>query len=137
MKMHDEYRNSAIQSRSGGFTLLEVMASVVIIGVAMTVIMTDRNESVRRVVVTDNMRTATMLAQQKTGEILLGLENSTGGEFEEYPGFSWSIEEASSDMMQEDSQPGTGEGITLEVTYPTGPGQAQVVLNMLRKEGKQ
>jgi prepilin-type N-terminal cleavage/methylation domain-containing protein len=118
---------------SDGFTLLEIMASVVIIGVAMTVLMTDRNESVKRVVVTNNMRTATMLAQQKVNEILLGLEAGVAGEFEDYPGFSWQMTEGVTELLPEDGQTGTSESISLAVTYPTGPGQAEIKLNAHRR----
>jgi prepilin-type N-terminal cleavage/methylation domain-containing protein len=136
--INDTTSSTVYQAKSsGGFTLLEVMASVVIIGVAMTVIMADRNESVRRVIVTDNMRTATILAQQKINEIALGLETGTSGDFEEHSGFSWSTEVVAADLLSEDSQPGSGEKFILTVTYPTGSGNAQVALSMHSWGGKQ
>lgn len=113
----------------GGFTLLEVMASVVIIGVAMTVLMTDRNDSIRRVNVTDSMRTATMLAQQKINEIILGMEAGTGGDFEGYNGFSWTLEEEQADVLEAENQNGGLEMITVVVTYPAGPHEAQLRLS--------
>jgi prepilin-type N-terminal cleavage/methylation domain-containing protein len=123
--------------QNDGFTLLEVMASVVIIGVAMTVVMTDRNESVRRVAITENMRTATMLAQQKMSEIVLGTESGTSGDFEDYAGFSWEIEQSSEDMLQENGQTASLNGIVLVVAYPAGMGHAELKLNMHFAGGKQ
>ena len=123
-------------AKEAGFTLLEVMASVVIIGVAMTVIMTDRNDSVRRVAITDCMRTATMLAQQKVAEIILGMEANTSGEFEDYEGFSWRLEDSTTEIMQGEEQSGTLNKTSLVVTYPAGPAQAQLTLSLHQKGGQ-
>ena len=119
-----------------GFTLLEVLAAVVIIGVALTVVMVDRNESVKRVALTENYRTATMLAQQKLSEVLLGLEGGTAGEFEEYGNFSWKLLDGSEDFLQGE-RAGSLSAVTLTVTYPAGGDEAQVTLVAHRREGKQ
>ncbi len=124
------------ESSSAGFTLLEVMASVVIIGVAMTAIMVEGNESVRRVAITNNMRTATMLAQQKMAEILLGTETNTGGEFEGHEKFSWKLEEATVVVLQEEQQAPSLRAVSLTVVYPAGPDEAELTLNAHLRGGK-
>ena len=140
MNCTDEKKNSRRagpgRAEEGGFTLLEVMASVVIIGVAMTVIMTDRNDSVRRVAVTDCMRTATMLAQRKAAEITLGMEANTSGEFEEYEGFSWRLEDSTTEIMQGEQPSGSLTRTSLVVTYPAGPARAEVSLSLHMKGGQ-
>ena len=127
--------NNMKSNADAGFTLLEVMASVVIIGVAMTVIMTDRNESVRRVTVTDNMRTATMLANRKISEILLGMETGVSGDFEDCSGFDWKLVEGSQDILQGEDSSGSLQTITLTVTYPAGPSRAELTLNAYLRGG--
>jgi prepilin-type N-terminal cleavage/methylation domain-containing protein len=112
----------------GGFTLLEVMASVVIIGVAMAAIMTDRNQTVQRVGITNNMRRATMLAQQKINEITLGLETALSGSFEGQEAFSWKVVEDAGEPLDEQSQPVPAGMISVSVTYPSGSGQGEVTL---------
>ncbi len=112
------------------------MASVVIIGVAMTVIMTDRNDSVRRVAVTDCMRTATMLAQQKMAEIVLGMEAGASGDFEGYKGFSWRLEDTTTQVMQGEEQSGTLDKTSLIVTYPAGPAQRELTLSVHLRGGQ-
>jgi prepilin-type N-terminal cleavage/methylation domain-containing protein len=121
--------------RDEGFTLLEVMASVVIIGVAMAVIMTNRNETVRRVGITDNMRKATMFAQQKVSEILLGLETGSGGTFEGREAYSWKLVEQTSDVLGETGQAGSAQIITVSVTYPSASGHGEITLSAHRTGG--
>jgi general secretion pathway protein I len=123
---HREKRQEA------GFTILEVMASVVIIGVAMTVIMTDRNETVQRVGITNNMRKATMLAQQKVSEITLGLEADSSGSFEEHEAYSWKVVEETGDVLEGDNPAGSAEMIAVTVTYPSGSGRGEVTLTARR-----
>lgn len=78
-----------------GFTLLEVLASVVIVGVALSVLVLERNRSVERVGRTDRLRLATLLAQSKLDELLLGEEAAGSGSFEEHEGFTWEAAESS------------------------------------------
>jgi len=112
-----------------GFTLLEVMAAIVILGVSLTAIMTDRNESIRRVAVTDSMRTATMLAQQKMNEIVLGLEVASSGDFDGFANFSWRIEETGNDFKIGE-EPIDGENwISLIVIYPVRETKAELILH--------
>ncbi len=118
-----------------GFTLLEVMASVVIIGVAMAVIMTDKNETVQRVGITNNMRKATMLAQQKISEITLGLETAVSGTFESHEAYSWKVVEETGDVLEGESPAGSTEMIAVTVTYPSGSGRGEVTLTARRSGG--
>jgi hypothetical protein len=111
------------------------MASVVIIGVAMAVIMTDKNETVQRVGITSNMRKATMLAQQKINEITLGLETGVSGTFEEHEAYSWKVVEETGDVLEGEEQAGSAEMIAVTVTYPSGSGQGEVTLTARRSGG--
>ncbi len=78
-----------------GFTLLEVLASVVIAGTALTVLLLERNRTVQLVSETDAMRLAAMLASEKMGEIAVGTETAGSGTFQQREGYSWSVSESS------------------------------------------
>ena len=64
------------EERPGGFTLLEVMVAVAILGIAMTAIHYGQAQSIRAQARTQNVTLATMKAMEKMDEIL------TTGRFE-------------------------------------------------------
>jgi general secretion pathway protein I len=72
-------------SRCGGFTLLEVMVAVAVLGIAMTTIHYGQAQSIRAQARTQNVTLATMKAMEKMEEIL------TTGRFE-LPGIGESEE---------------------------------------------
>ncbi len=76
-----------------GFTLLEVLISLLIIAIVLISCLRAQNQSIRLYTLSRDMTVATILARQKMGEIEamgfpeLGEEE---GDFEEqFPGFTW------------------------------------------------
>jgi len=88
-------RRSDRGSGPAGFTLLEVLISLLIIAIVLISCLRAQNQSIRLYTLSRDMTIATILARQKMGEI----ENeATGfpelgeeeGDFEEqFPGFTW------------------------------------------------
>ena len=88
--------NSRKRSRGspqGGFTLLEVLISLLIVAIVLITCLRAQNQGIRLYTLSRDMTIATILARQKMGEIEatgfpeLGEED---GDFEEqFPGFTW------------------------------------------------
>ena len=76
-----------------GFTLLEVLISLVIIAVVLITCLRAQNQSIRLYTLSRDMTVATILARQKMGEIEYAEFPELGGEegdFEDkFPGFTW------------------------------------------------
>jgi general secretion pathway protein I len=117
-------------NRAQGFTLLEVLASVVIVGVALSVLVLERNRSVGRVGHTDRLRLATMLAQEKLNEILIGEEASGSGVFEDYSGFTWESVEGSETFGDSDRSVNL---TVVEVTVSYDDGRRTVSVSAARR----
>ena len=92
------------RSTRGGFTLLEVLAAVVIVGVALSVLALERNRTVDRVGKTDRLRLATVLAQNKLHELLFEEETAGSGTFEDHEGFAWEVVEGTQEFGDGDQQ---------------------------------
>ncbi|MCF6186206.1 MAG: prepilin-type N-terminal cleavage/methylation domain-containing protein [Desulfobulbaceae bacterium] len=79
-----------------GFTLLEVMVSVAIIGIALVSLIGSQSQSVSIAASSRFETTASLLAQQKLTELALaGFDElrSTEGDFgDDFPGYRWEIE---------------------------------------------
>jgi type II secretory pathway pseudopilin PulG len=94
--------SSLILRRSGGFTLLEAMLAVVILGAAMLAIMEGLSHSLNAIESIKNYNTATELLGMKLAEVdqLTVLEEGVeDGDFEEYhPGFTWIREIVASEL---------------------------------------
>ena len=80
-------------SAAGGFTLLEVIVSLLIVAIVLVTCLRAQNQSIRVYNLSRDMTIAAILARQKMGEIEaagfpeLGEEE---GDFEEqFPGFTW------------------------------------------------
>ncbi len=82
--------------RSDGFTLLEVMVSVVIIAIALTTLFGSQSQSVALACEARFFTTAPLLAQEKMTELTLaGLADASvdNGEYDDdFPGYSWRVE---------------------------------------------
>ncbi len=78
-----------MRTRRRGFTLLEVLAALLIASVALTYIISSETESIRRSAATRDLREATALAKEKLMEIVAAAEGSDSGDFEGRPGWSW------------------------------------------------
>ncbi|MCP4688095.1 MAG: prepilin-type N-terminal cleavage/methylation domain-containing protein [Desulfobacterales bacterium] len=96
-------RSTRVESRSGltgsrdrgvGFTLLEVMLAIVVIGIVMTAVFRLQAQTISMADSNRFYTTAMLLAQQKMAELRGGDPRvaAGGGDFgENYPGFSWSV----------------------------------------------
>ena len=89
--------------RDKGFTLLEVIIAVAIMGASMAILLGSVNRNLVVASKSKNQSIAYSLAQQKLGEIELqgypqvGLDQGT---FEEFPGFSWYVNVLPYDIEQ-------------------------------------
>ena len=85
-------RNNKSYLHSGGFTLLEVVIAVAIIGVAMMMLLSSVNRNLDLAAKSRDAQIAALLAQEMLTDIELeGFPQvrEEEGEFENYPGFSW------------------------------------------------
>jgi prepilin-type N-terminal cleavage/methylation domain-containing protein len=117
-----------IQEMRRAFTLLEVLATVAIMGIALTVLLVERNASVRRTSRTNDRRLALCLAQAKLNEILQGTETAAGGVFEEYPSFRWAAEEGVEIVVREGRGEANLRQVKVTVTFPLGGTEDKVSL---------
>jgi len=108
-----------------GFTLLEVLAALLIGAVALTYLISSETESIRRSSSTRDLREATTLAKGKLMEIVAGAESADSGDFEGRPGWSWEI-------AREPAPDAFGlEKVILTVRYLSRTRQETVVLEEL------
>lgn len=97
--MKTEYKKSGQK----GFTLLEVIIAVAIMGASMAILLGAVNRNLVLASQSKNQSLAYSLAQQKMGEIELQGYPQVGqdqGTFEEYPGFSWYVNVLPYDIEQ-------------------------------------
>ena len=82
------------RKRRAGFTLMEVMLALVILGVGLTAITQSVMMVMRSSGLTARYTQATILAQNKMEEVLARAEppkSEEKGEFEDHPGMAWKI----------------------------------------------
>ena len=72
-----------------GFTLLEVLAALLIAGIMLTYLLQSETDSIRSANRTRDLRAATILAQAKLQELVAGIEGEGAGSFEDRPGWRW------------------------------------------------
>lgn len=88
-------------TRRSGFTLIEVLVSLVVVTASLTIIAQGFLTGGRASVVSQNETIATMLAESKMAELeagILSTQMSDQGTFEpERPDFSWSLEPESTE----------------------------------------
>jgi len=90
-------------SGHGGFTLLEVIIAVAILGASLAILLGAVNKNLVLASRSKNLSIASSLAQQKMGEIELEGYPEVGeeqGVFEESPGFSWYLTVLPYDIAQ-------------------------------------
>lgn len=118
------FRNPKSQIRNG-FTLLEVLIALAIIGLTLTVLIHSQILSLRQAVKSKYHTTALFLANEILSdtfmrqEPLLKIENE---DFEDYPGFSWEREVENSDI----------EGLDMIKITVSGPENTRIMLNTYR-----
>ena len=114
-----------------GFTLLEVLVTLVIMGTVLAVVAQGFTWSGRATGEASQETTAAMLADQKMAELETGeasLLQGDSGEFEGFEGFSYEIE---TDADEENE--GLYE-VTVTVTYTNGEEDRSFVLRRLMRE---
>lgn len=82
----------AVLNDKSGFTLLEVLVAVVILGSTLAVLLGTVNRNLVLASDSKNLSIARMLAQNKMSEVeLAGYPSDTNeeGEYEDFPGFKW------------------------------------------------
>jgi type II secretory pathway pseudopilin PulG len=72
-----------------GFTIVEVLVALFIVATTIAALQTIASATLKSSVETNRTRIAKMLLRQKAEEIYFGLETSSGGTFEGFPGYSW------------------------------------------------
>ncbi len=108
-----------------GFTLLEVLVSLAIVGLTLTVLIHSQILSVRQVTKAKHHTIALFLANQILSDTFIQdepLMRIEENKFEDYPGFSWQREVEDSDI--EDLK-------AIKITI-SGPENTQIVLNTYR-----
>ena len=82
----------------GGFTLIEVLAAMVFLGILMPVVISALLVSNRAAVVAERSTVAVQLGENRLNELLLGNAWSSGetrGEFgDDWPGYRWEMRKA-------------------------------------------
>lgn len=117
-----------------GFTLIEVLVSLVVVTAGLTIIAQGFLTGGRASVASQNDTLATMLAESKMAELeagILSMQTSASGTFEpERPDHSWSLEPESTDT--------TGlVKMTLTVTWKERNEERSFVLTRLMRERAQ
>jgi type II secretion system protein I len=87
------FRSRGKGSAPRGFTLLEVLISLLIVAIVLITCLRAQNQSIRLYTLSRDMTVATILARQKMGEIEAAgfpeLEEDEGNFEEQFPEFSW------------------------------------------------
>lgn len=116
-----------IRRTVAGFTMLEVLAALLIAATAVVYVVASETRSIRTAAETKLYRAASMLAEQKMAEISSGVETGVSGAFEDMSGFRWEVS----------SMPWEGGGdlrvVVVVVAYPTPDGPGSVDLEQVMK----
>jgi prepilin-type N-terminal cleavage/methylation domain-containing protein len=98
-------------SDTRGFTLLEVLAALLVAAVAITYLLGSQLNSIRIVSATRELREVTVLAKGKMQELAAGIEAADAGTFEGRDRWNW-------ETRREQVQEALGMSkLTLTVTY--------------------
>jgi prepilin-type N-terminal cleavage/methylation domain-containing protein len=109
-----------------GFTLLEVMAAVVIASIVLVSILAVRTRSVEDSITASNERIAAILAQTLMEDALLGLEPDLQEDLPE--GFDYAV----STFLESVGDENDVVMVTVEVDYPGTEGQKTILLSTYR-----
>lgn len=134
-----------------GLTLIEVVAAVTIFSVAVFGLLATVNGDTKGLHEAKTLRTALQLAQEKMDELLIwhltapeGENFPSTGEWEDHPGFSWTIEQEEIDLRTEEEinegkDPYTVMKMTLTVRYPKAgreKGEVKLCVVLRAREGQ-
>ena len=131
LKKHSAFciQHSALKME--GFTLLEVMISLLIIATSFVVLLHSRNQSIVAADYARSVTIATLLASEKMGEMEQGGVSSSGdnsGGFEDYPGYFWhsTVSDTAYEHMKE---------VKVEISWGGGAGKRSVdLVNYIREK---
>ena len=116
-----DYKSDDIINSAGGFTLLEVMVSLAIIAIALTVLLTSQSQSLSLAAEARFNTTAPLLAQSKIAEINATKKDdlySQSGDFgESFPDYFWEMELNSISSFNTDKYADYLKQIDLSVYY--------------------
>lgn len=119
-----------------GFTLIEVMMAIAIIGLVATLVLVQRIEIVAETTVTRDMRTAWALAAQKMAQIEMEIKqekyerHTSSGNFDNEPEFRFEYTVDKEEIVVSDpnaSQEKRAEILKIKLTVTT-PGKEPIVL---------
>ena len=130
----------------GGFTLLEVMVAVVILGLGLTLVFELFAGGLRSVEISSNYSNAVILANKKMGELSMREVLKTGKEMGDFPdeeNYKWEVEvfpyqiEGDTDEKSEEAQQNTESPvkvyqINLRVFWKSGLAEKDVKLTSIR-----
>jgi len=105
-----------------GFTLVEVLVAVLIVATTISVLQTISGATLKTAVETNRIRIAKMLLRQKAEEIAAGVETSSGGGFDGFPGYEWESSDVETPVTTDDgsgNQPEAVRTITVTVRMPS------------------
>lgn len=88
-------RNCKIVNHQSGFTLLEVMVAIVILGLGLTVVFELFSGGLKSVEISNDYSNAVILANKKMGELSLKEKLDVGkemGDFSEEESYKWEVE---------------------------------------------
>jgi general secretion pathway protein I len=92
-ELKTKHPHSALRTPHSGFTLLEVMVAVAILGFVLVSLLGLQNRSTQDVMLAERMTTATLLAKgrmvQALSGILIPAEEEGEFEEEEFKGYTW------------------------------------------------
>ncbi len=116
-------RRTSERRASAGFTLLEVMVAVAILGIAMTTILYGQAQALRAQARTQNVTLATMKAMEKMNEVITvgrfelpGVGESEEGAFDPpYDYLHWTLRVEENDILPE-----MIKDVYLTVSWDTG-----------------
>ena len=113
-------------ARAGhGFTLLEVLAALLIGAVAIAYLLESQIAGIRLANATRELREATLLAKAKMQELAAGLERAEEGEFEERERWAWAAR-----REEVPEAPGMAK-IVLTVTYFSAGAERTLALEQI------
>jgi prepilin-type N-terminal cleavage/methylation domain-containing protein len=102
-----------------GFTLVEVLVALLIVATTIATLQTVSNATLRLAVETNRLRIAKMLLRAKAEEVCSGVEQGTGGTFDGFPGYEWSV---AATEVPIDTSGGTGSSTGSSTGPSTGGG---------------
>ena len=120
-----------MSNKNSGFTLLEVMISLLIIATSFVVLLHSRNQSIIAADYARSVTIATLLASEKMGEMEQEGVSSSGdnsGGFEDYPGYSWhsTVSDTGYEHMK---------AVKVEILWGDGVGKRSVdLVNYIREQ---